>query len=76
MVGFIGLYHVHVQNRHGAVKITADRALAIPSHHSLTGREVFRCEDGRGDDERNVRGVYVACLEVAAALVADEDLVA
>ncbi len=67
--------HIHVENRNGPVKVRANHFLAVAGHHTLTRCEILRGKDGRGDDQRNVRGVDVAGLEVGAALVADEDLV-
>jgi len=66
---------VHVQTGYGAVEVAADHLLAVASHHALTWGEVLWSEDGRSDDQRYVRSVDVAGLEVAATLVTDEDLV-
>lgn len=66
---------VHVEAGDRTVEVGANHLLTVTGHHALPGSEVLRSEDRRGDDERDVGGVDVACLEVAAALEADEDLV-
>ncbi len=66
---------VHVEAGDRSVEVGANHLLAVTGHHALPGGEVLRSEDRRGDDERNVGSVDIACLEVAAALVTDEDLV-
>ena len=68
-------YDIHVETRHRSEEIATNHLLAVASHHALAGCEVFWCKDGWCDDEWHVRSVDVAGLEVAAALVADEDLV-
>ena len=66
---------VHVEAGYGAVEVAADHLLAVASHHALTWGEVLGSEDGGSDNQWDVRSVDVAGLEVAAALVTDEDLV-
>ena len=71
----VKLDNVHVKTRDRAVEVAADHLLAVASHHTLTWGEILWREDGGSDDEWHVRSVDVAGLEVAAALVTDEDLV-
>ena len=66
---------VHVEARNCTVEVGTNHLLTVASHDTLTWGEVLRCEDRRRYDERHVRSVDVAGLEVAATLVADEDLV-
>ena len=68
-------YYIHVQTCDRAVKIRPHHFLTVASHHTLARSEIFRCEYGWCDNEWHVRSVDVAGLEVAAALVADKDLV-
>jgi hypothetical protein len=74
-IQMVNLDDVHIETRDSSVEVRAHHLLAVAGHHALSRGEVLRREDRRGDDERDVRGVHVAGLEVGAALVADEDLV-
>lgn len=47
--------YVHVKHSHRSIKIAADHLLTVAGHDTLTWREVFRSEDRRGDDQRNIR---------------------
>ena len=66
---------VHVEAGDRSVEVGANHLLAVTGHYALPGGEVLRSEDRRCDDERDVRSVDIACLEVATALVTDEDLI-
>jgi len=66
---------VHVHAGHGAVEVSANHLLAVAGHNTLARSEILWREDCWCDNQRNIRSVDVAGLEVAAALVTDEDLV-
>ena len=68
--------YVHVEASHSAIEVAANHLLAITSHDTLTRGEVLGSKDGGSDNEWNVGSVDVTGLQVAAALEADEDLVA
>ena len=59
-----------------SIEVVTNHLLTISSHHALARSEVFWCEDCRSNDERYVRSIYVASLKVAAALIANKNLVA
>ena len=66
---------VEIKTGHGAVEVRANHLLTVASHDTLSRGEVLRCEDGRRDNQGDIRGIYVTGFQVASTLKSNEDLV-
>ena len=57
------------------VEVGTNHLLTVASQDTLTRGEVLRREDRRSDNQRHVWSVDIASLQVASALITDEDLI-